>query len=254
MKQATYSISQVAKFLGVPASTLRYWERQGLFRPDRNSDNSYREYTTNELILAADVSFLRQLGLSVEEVRRFGRSDVEEMDEMLASAQDSVSARIEELKRMEVRLEAQRRACRTAAAWRDRPMEPSRPDFPALLEADYARADHWRLGMDDPRRYGVMVGKDGFLADGFALLPGDEDLAGAAEGMDVLWADDPEKTYWCGLLTVRMDGESSDAERLFEEVRRRGLEPECAVGRLLATVAQGEGERADQYLAWVECA
>lgn len=254
MNQTTYSISQVAGFLGVPASTLRYWERQGLFSPGRNSGNSYREYTSNELILAADVSFLRQLGLSVDEVRRFVRSDVGEMDEMLAAAQDSVTSRIKELEKMEVRLEAQRRACRTAAAWRGRPMEPARPDFPTLLAADYACADHWRLGMDDPRRYGVMVEKDGSLTDGFALLPGDGLLASASEGMDVLWAEDPDKEYWCGLLTVTMDGEKSDAERLFEEIRKQGLEPECVVGRLLATVAHGEDERADQYLAWVECA
>lgn len=253
MGQSTYSVSQAAKFIGVPASTLRYWERQGLFCPDRNSGNSYREYSSYELIAAADISFLRQLGLSVEEVRRYGRSGVEEMEEVLSSAQRSVDERIEELKRMALRLEAQRQACQTAAEWKGRAIEASEPDFPVLLEADYARAEHWRLGIENPRRYGVVVDSEGILSDGFAFKDEDAELREASQDMGVLWAKDPEKAYWCGLLTGATDGKGTDAARLYDEVRKLGMEPECVVGRLLVTVQNEAGNREDLYLAWVEC-
>lgn len=253
MNQGAYSISQAAGFLGVPASTLRYWERQGLFCPDRNPDNSYREYSVYELIAAADVSFLRQLGLSVDEVRRYNGGRVEEMDAMLASAQDSVAERIRELEKMAARLEMQREACSRILALRDRPLERSCPDFPLLLAADYACAEHWRLGIDDPRRYGVVVEEDGLLVDGFAVRPGDSDLLEASDELEVLWREGSGREYWCGLLSVTMDGQSNDVERLFSQVRAQGAHPVRAIGRLLATALTEEGERADQYLAWVEC-
>lgn len=253
MNQSTYSVSQAAKFIGVPASTLRYWERQGLFSPDRNPGNSYREYSLYELIAAADISFLRQLGLSLEEVRRYGRSEVEEMEEMLSSAQRSVDERIEELKRMARRLEEQRRSCRIAVERKGCPLEASEPDFPMLFAADYARAEHWRFGIEDPRRYGIMVEKDGFLADGLVLIPGDEEIEQAFQDMDVLWVRNPEKAYWCGLLTVAMNGEGTDAERLFDEAKALGMDPERVVGRLLVTVPGDNEDRMDVYLAWVEC-
>jgi DNA-binding transcriptional MerR regulator len=38
------TIGQLAKAIGVPASTIRFYERTGLFKPDARTDSNYRLY------------------------------------------------------------------------------------------------------------------------------------------------------------------------------------------------------------------
>jgi len=46
----TLSIYEFAKLAGVDASTLRYWDKQGLFSPiSRNPNNNYRHYSVAQL-------------------------------------------------------------------------------------------------------------------------------------------------------------------------------------------------------------
>lgn len=46
---AYLSVGEAAKFLGVSASTLRNWDRQGKLNPRRHPINGYRLYVKSEL-------------------------------------------------------------------------------------------------------------------------------------------------------------------------------------------------------------
>jgi len=74
----TYSIGQLAKAARVPTSTLRYYEREGLLKPDARSGANYRLYTQRSLERLEFIRSAQAVGLSL--------SDVEKM---LAAANDS---------------------------------------------------------------------------------------------------------------------------------------------------------------------
>ena len=57
--EKTYDIAQAARFLGVPASTLRYWEDERLIRSQRDERNGYRRYALHDLMEAGEVAFYR---------------------------------------------------------------------------------------------------------------------------------------------------------------------------------------------------
>ena len=44
-----YTIGELARAVGVPTSTIRYYERTGLLRPDARSFSNYRQYTAKTL-------------------------------------------------------------------------------------------------------------------------------------------------------------------------------------------------------------
>lgn len=44
-----WTVSQAARFLGVSASTLRNWDRQGRLKPARHPINRYRLYLKKDL-------------------------------------------------------------------------------------------------------------------------------------------------------------------------------------------------------------
>ncbi len=48
-------VSQIASLLGVPASTLRYWDTEGLVRFERSDENQYRVPTVDTILDICDV-------------------------------------------------------------------------------------------------------------------------------------------------------------------------------------------------------
>jgi DNA-binding transcriptional MerR regulator len=62
-----YTISQVARRTGFSTSTLRFYEQQGLVRPDRTA-SGYRSYGDHHLELLGFIARAKGYGLSLEEI------------------------------------------------------------------------------------------------------------------------------------------------------------------------------------------
>jgi DNA-binding transcriptional MerR regulator len=63
----TYSISQAARRSGFPASTLRYYEREGLLLPDRTAAG-YRSYDEHHVELLGFIGRAKGFGLTLAEI------------------------------------------------------------------------------------------------------------------------------------------------------------------------------------------
>src|ERR1044072_747583 len=66
----TYSIGQLAKAARVPTSTLRYYEREGLLKPDARSGANYRMYTQRSLERLEFICSAQAVGLSLNDVEK----------------------------------------------------------------------------------------------------------------------------------------------------------------------------------------
>jgi len=65
----TYSIGQLARAVGVPTSTLRYYERAGLLKPDARSGANYRVYTQRALERLQFIRSAQAVGLSLDDAK-----------------------------------------------------------------------------------------------------------------------------------------------------------------------------------------
>jgi DNA-binding transcriptional MerR regulator len=74
----TYSIGQLAKVAHVAISTIRYYEREGLLKPDGRSGANYRLYTQRSRQRLEFIRSAQAVGLSLGDVEK-----------MLRAAQDS---------------------------------------------------------------------------------------------------------------------------------------------------------------------
>jgi DNA-binding transcriptional MerR regulator len=61
--------AEAAALVGVRPSALRFWEQQGLLRPDRERYNAYRVYGEEQLRRLQIVVILRQLGYRAQDIR-----------------------------------------------------------------------------------------------------------------------------------------------------------------------------------------
>ncbi|MDF7675558.1 MerR family transcriptional regulator [Neisseriaceae bacterium ESL0693] len=64
------NIGQFSQKLGVPTSTLRYYEQQGLLQPQRNQ-NGCRYYTDEDLTWMIFLLHLKAAGMTIIELKRY---------------------------------------------------------------------------------------------------------------------------------------------------------------------------------------
>ena len=65
-----YTVSKLAKLCGVSSRTLRYYDECGLLPPVRISSSGYRIYGTKEVDTLQQILFYRELGVSIEEIKK----------------------------------------------------------------------------------------------------------------------------------------------------------------------------------------
>lgn len=61
--------NEISKALNISTETIRYYVREGLLTPHRNSSNSYWEYSSEDLMKLTDILFYRSMSLTIPEIK-----------------------------------------------------------------------------------------------------------------------------------------------------------------------------------------
>jgi len=69
-------IKDVEEQTGIERASIRYYEREGLLVTRRNPANGYREYSEENVGCLEKIIFLRKLGITIEDIRRFQNGKV----------------------------------------------------------------------------------------------------------------------------------------------------------------------------------
>jgi DNA-binding transcriptional MerR regulator len=119
-----YTIGQLAKLAGVPTSTLRFYERKSLLRPENRSRGNYRTYSAKS---AEKLKFIRAAqagGFTLKDVRQMlALTDAQgapcrDIVSLMQGRLDEVRARLRELRRIERTLaRALKSCCRGGPDW-----------------------------------------------------------------------------------------------------------------------------------------
>ena len=71
-----YSIGQVAEMFGLPISTLRYYDKQGLF-PNMQRVSGIRKFGETEIEALRVIECLKKAGMEIKDIQQFMRWCVE---------------------------------------------------------------------------------------------------------------------------------------------------------------------------------
>ncbi len=113
MPQADLSSGDLARATGSTVRTIRFYEEEGLLKPAVVSDGGHRRYTEDDLERLRLISDLRELGLSLCEIRsildlRSGCHNAAEFamrfQQVLAGHLEQAQRRLERLKRVKKEL------------------------------------------------------------------------------------------------------------------------------------------------------
>ena len=62
-------IKDVETLVGITRKNIRFYEKEGLIKPSRNSSNDYREYSLEDVDWLKKIKLLRKLSIPIEEIR-----------------------------------------------------------------------------------------------------------------------------------------------------------------------------------------
>ena len=100
-----YTIGQVSKMFGLPVSTLRYYDKEGLF-PDMERSNGIRRFGERELEALRVIECLKKSGMEIKDIRQFmawcaqGSSTYPQRRAMFIKQRESVEAEIARMNRV----------------------------------------------------------------------------------------------------------------------------------------------------------
>jgi len=123
-------IGELAERSGIPASTIRYYEKEGLLPKVQRGANGYRVYQANALDRLDLIQLGQKLGFSLDTIRSIAALQGTALKDALLGQLD---ARLQEIDRLQAILDEQRRSvvsarervlgapangeCRVQAAW-----------------------------------------------------------------------------------------------------------------------------------------
>lgn len=93
-------ISEFAELLGVPASTLRYYEKKGFLKTERV--NGIREYKESDMEYIRFIKRLKDRGMPLKEIKRYadlryeGNGTISDRLELLRAYRPLLSERLEQ--------------------------------------------------------------------------------------------------------------------------------------------------------------
>lgn len=74
------TIEEVEQITGLARSNIRFYEKETLINPARNTSNGYREYSEKDIKTIKKVAYLRTLGISIEDIRRLSNKEADLYD------------------------------------------------------------------------------------------------------------------------------------------------------------------------------
>ena len=100
-----YTVGEMAKRLGVPASTLRYYDKEGLLPFVERSKSGIRMFRESDFEWLKVIGCLKKTGMPLAEIRCFiemamkGDETIEDRLELILRQKQSVEEQIDELNR-----------------------------------------------------------------------------------------------------------------------------------------------------------
>ena len=99
-----YTIGQISEMFNIPVSTLRYYDKEGLF-PDLERQSGIRKFSEREVEALRVIECLKASGLEIRDIKRFmewtteGSASYERRKQLFETRKEAVEEEINQLQK-----------------------------------------------------------------------------------------------------------------------------------------------------------
>ncbi len=239
-----YSLDEISKLLSIPKSTLRYWEKEKLITSYRNEDNSYREYTTTQLIDICEIKFYRDLNFSISDIKKSYSNSYDENHNIIENARNKLYEKIEEMKKTISEIEKYQHRHTLVSQLKQNTMVKERPNFDTLFYFHPGKTNDLIKYLKDPSILTFVNPLDSLSLKHFATFEENS----AVRPLEIIWEINENNEYFCFLLTSKNNKlDENTLNQHLKNITDLQFSPKNIIGRYL--VSQ---EFFDYYQVWVE--
>ena len=91
------TIKEVEQKTGLTRSNIRFYEKEKLIEPAKNSNNGYKDYSWEDVDKIKKIAYLRTLGVSIEDIRSIMLQEIT-LYEVIKTQSAKLEEQITELK------------------------------------------------------------------------------------------------------------------------------------------------------------
>lgn len=101
----SYTIKEASALTGIPATTLRYYDKEGLLPFIKRRESGYRLFSEGDIMMLRVIECLKKTGMSIKDIRQFsdwvqqGDDTLHQRYEMFLERRRIAEAQMEELQK-----------------------------------------------------------------------------------------------------------------------------------------------------------
>ena len=143
-------INEVELAVGITKRNIRFYEKEGLLAPGRNTGNGYRDYDDSDVQLLKKIKLLRKLAMPIEEILKVQHG--------MLTTEDALRRHLIKLERDSVNLEQTKRLC-TQMAQDAQPLDTLDPDvyLKQMEKMEKEGARFMNISKDRRQRYTAII-------------------------------------------------------------------------------------------------
>lgn len=239
-------LSAVADSFGINASALRFWEKEGLIRFERDKENNYRLPAASSIADIWEVMILKSIGFSSKQIKSALRAEPDGIRAILKDGERRLRLEIEKLQNSLARLEEKKAQLKKLAALQNRPPEIARKKELHAVPYSETTREIVRYLLDNEYANASFVPKES--APVYAVIDSD------AAFFEKFRRAPAEATCVHGLLRIGVtDPADNNAGEFFAAADKAGFAAEGVIGQYLVSAMEGD-VRYDFFEGYAFCA
>ncbi len=240
----TFSIGEISELLGIPKSTLRYWESVGLIELPRDDLNNYRKYNPNSVYTISDLAHYRCLRMSLQDMKRLPHLSPGDLAETLKTLEYDLDIKLQELytakdyiSKKIIYINEYNRLCEHEYQGED-------PDYNSIYSFSISDAKAWSVYIKDQYQSILMYKPETNEIETGLAVP-------TSEKPQVLWSRDDKASYVSFVLKVDYSNPTAeDFKPHLDRLREAGHKVSVIFARYLFSAY--DERYCDYYKAFAE--
>lgn len=241
------TIKKTSRLLGLPPSTIRYWEKSGLLELKRNEENDYRNFCYEDLLTLLDIQLCRDLEISIKNLRQREEWRLQDWQDIYKDKLEETKAKIKKLETLQAKLRRKQALANQLLEIGEDLIELENCffDYPYLLRDDTRTPEVFSRYVTDESLHGFVIKPQDSMDLNYGLFS-------HSVSDELIWrAQDIEGKLFTAVYWQQRQGGQSNLETLLSQLESKGLRAQTIVGRYMLSAAD-QGFFADYYQVWIE--
>lgn len=250
-KEKHFTVGQVAEFMNLSKSKIRYWDDMGLLTPSRNQENGYRLFDIEDILTISDIAFYRKLDIPINKMKNLYRRSPEELWAILDETEKKVSLEMANLEIKHAGLKQRKKQLLDLIELKEHEFIEVPFDIRRIISIDLNDPRELQGYIENPTNLVIYIDKKNpsEIVNGFAV-----ELDEFIDEPTIWQVGSPHtRKYQQFLLILESENpQNNNAKEKRSRLEKAGFSTGTLIGRYVMTMTNEENKYIDYYKAWIE--